>query len=101
MAGTVNQSLPGKVDGRRSAPLPWMFPLRCLVCGERGAAGRDLCHACHAALPHLLARGGGTIVNVSSNATRGIHRVQMRHGVSRLLSGMRHTLGIIFHDAQS
>lgn len=30
---------------------------------------------CHAALPHLLARGGGTIVNVSSNATAGIHRV--------------------------
>ena len=51
MAGTVNQSLPGKVDGCRPAPLPWMFPLRCLVCGERGAAGRDLCHACHVALP--------------------------------------------------
>ncbi|MFT4247361.1 MAG: benzoate diol dehydrogenase BenD [Pseudomonas sp.] len=32
-------------------------------------------YGCHAALPHLLARGGGTIVNVSSNATRGIHRV--------------------------
>ena len=30
---------------------------------------------CHAAIPRLLARGGGTIVNVSSNATRGIHRV--------------------------
>lgn len=29
---------------------------------------------CHAALPHLLARGRGTIVNISSNATRGIHR---------------------------
>ncbi|GAB3065158.1 1,6-dihydroxycyclohexa-2,4-diene-1-carboxylate dehydrogenase [Stenotrophomonas tumulicola] len=32
-------------------------------------------YACHAVLPHLFARGAGTIVNVSSNATRGIHRV--------------------------
>lgn len=32
-------------------------------------------YCCHAVLPHLYARGGGTIVNVSSNATRGIHRV--------------------------
>jgi hypothetical protein len=49
-----------------------------------------------------LDQGQGVIFPVRHRpvqGTRGTHRVNMRHGVSRLHSGRRHTLGIIFHDA--
>jgi hypothetical protein len=50
-----------------------------------------------------LAQGQGVIFPVHHRpvqGTRGVYRVNMRHGVSRLRNGTRHTLGIIFHDAK-
>ena len=50
-----------------------------------------------------LRQGEGVIFPVHHRpvqGTRGVYRVNMRHGVSRLRSGQRHTLGIIFHDAE-
>ena len=50
-----------------------------------------------------LERGGGVIFPVRHRpvkGSRGIYRVNTRHGVSRVRSGHRYTLGIIFHDAQ-
>ena len=48
-----------------------------------------------------LRQGQGVVFPVRErpvHGTRGVYRVNMRHGVSRLHSGRRHTLGIIFHD---
>jgi len=50
-----------------------------------------------------LKRGEAVIFAVHHRpvrGTRGAYRVNMRHGVSRLHFGRRHTLGIIFHDAK-
>jgi hypothetical protein len=50
-----------------------------------------------------LKQGDGVIFAVRDRpvqGTRGFYRVQLRHGVSRIRSGHRHTLGVIFHDAR-
>jgi hypothetical protein len=49
-----------------------------------------------------LAQGDAVVIPVHHRpvqGTRGVYRVNMRHGVSRVTSGRRHTLGVIFHDA--
>jgi uncharacterized protein len=49
-----------------------------------------------------LTKGDAVVFAVNSrpvHGTRGVYRVNLRHGVSQIRSGHRHTLGIIFHDA--
>ena len=50
-----------------------------------------------------LAQGEGAIFAVRERPVRGVrghYRVQLRHGVSRVRSGQRRTMGVIFHDAR-
>jgi len=50
-----------------------------------------------------LRRGDGVIFPVRHRpvkGTRGSYRVNVRHGVSRVRTGSRYTLGVIFHDAK-
>ena len=49
-----------------------------------------------------LRKGDGVVFTVRNRpvqGTRGVYRVNLRHGVSRIRSGVRHVVGIIFHDA--
>jgi uncharacterized protein len=49
-----------------------------------------------------LRQGDAAVIAVHHRpvqGARGVYRVNLRHGVSRVHSGMRHTAGLIFHDA--
>jgi uncharacterized protein len=49
-----------------------------------------------------LQQGDAAVIAVRQRpvqGTRGSYRVNLRHGVSRVRAGQRHTLGVIFHDA--
>ena len=49
-----------------------------------------------------LRQGDAAVIAVQHrpvHGTRGVYRVNLRHGVSRVRAGQRHTAGIIFHDA--
>ena len=49
-----------------------------------------------------LRQGDAAVIAVHHRpvqGARGAYRVNLRHGVSRVRAGQRHTLGIIFHDA--
>jgi uncharacterized protein len=55
--------------------------------------------------PEVVSLGQGDAVIFAVHhrpvqGTRGVYRVNLRHGVSRVRSGHRHTLGVIFHDAK-
>lgn len=50
-----------------------------------------------------LQQGDAAVIAVNHRpvqGTRGLYRVNLRHGVSRVRAGRRHTLGVIFHDAE-
>jgi hypothetical protein len=85
-----------------------VFPLQVAILLSKGFAGGEFVlteqrprmqsRAC--VVP--LSQGDGVVFAVNHRpveGARGPYRVAMRHGVSALRSGARHTLGIIFHDA--
>jgi hypothetical protein len=88
----------------------WVFPLQAafLLTDPREFVGGEL--VLTEQRPRMQSRvqvvpleaGGAVIFAVNQRpvqGTRGTYRVTMRHGVSELRGGSRHTLGIILHDA--
>jgi uncharacterized protein len=56
-------------------------------------------------IAEVLSSNQGDILIFTTNfrpvkGTKGYYRTNMRHGVSKVRAGLRHTLGIIFHDAK-
>jgi uncharacterized protein len=90
----------------------WVFPLQMTILlsqpGEDFTGGEFIMTEQRPRMqsrPELvpLTRGDAVIFAVHHRPVagkRGVYRVNLRHGVSRLRTGRRHTLGIIFHDAK-
>jgi len=81
----------------------WSYPLPEIVAGLRTALYPPLAAVANRAEVVSLQQGDGVAFAVSHRpvqGTKGTYRVNLRHGVSRLRSGHRNTMGIIFHDGK-
>jgi hypothetical protein len=90
----------------------WVFPLQLTILlsapGESFAGGEFIITEQRPRMqsrPEIvpLSRGDAVVFAVHHrpvSGARGVYRVNLRHGVSRVRSGQRHTLGVIFHDAR-
>jgi hypothetical protein len=72
-------------------------------CHDAGQARRCCCSIMQSRAEVVPLRQGDAVAFAVHNrpvqGSKGNYRVNLRHGVSRVRSGMRHTVGIIFHDA--